>query len=56
VGVSYVDRKSVTYKCVALDELRFRRLGIHFMESSDYDEIPLCKILYFVRDTGLLAE
>jgi len=26
------------------------------MEPSDYDEIPLCKILYFVRGMGLLAE
>jgi hypothetical protein len=27
-----------------------------FMEPSDYDEIPLRKILYYVRGTGLLAE
>jgi hypothetical protein len=27
-----------------------------FMEPSGYDEIMLFKILYFVRDTGLLAE
>jgi hypothetical protein len=27
-----------------------------FMEPSDYDEIPLHKILYFVRDMGQLAE
>jgi hypothetical protein len=26
------------------------------METSDYDEISLCKALYFVRGTGLLAE
>jgi hypothetical protein len=26
------------------------------MEISDYNEIPLCKILYFVRGMGLLAE
>jgi hypothetical protein len=26
------------------------------MEPSDYDEIPWCKILYFVRGTGILAE
>jgi hypothetical protein len=42
--------------CVALAEFRFRRLGKHFMEPSYYDEIPLCKTLYFVRGTGLLAE
>jgi len=28
-------------ECVALAELRFR----HFMELSNYGEIPLCKIL-----------
>jgi hypothetical protein len=26
------------------------------MEPGDYDEISSCKILYFVRRTGLLAE
>jgi hypothetical protein len=26
------------------------------MEPSDYDEIPLCKMLYSVTGTGLLAE
>jgi hypothetical protein len=25
-------------------------------EPSDHDEIPLCKILYFVRGMGLLVE
>jgi hypothetical protein len=39
----------------ALAELQFHRLGI-FMEASEYDEIPVCKILYFVRSTGQLAE
>jgi hypothetical protein len=41
---------------VALDELRFSCLGKHFMNPSNCDEIPLCKILYFVRGTGLLVE
>jgi hypothetical protein len=27
-----------------------------FMEPSEYDEIPLRKILYFVTGVGLLAE
>jgi hypothetical protein len=27
-----------------------------FMESSAHNEIPFCKILYFVRGMGLLAE
>jgi hypothetical protein len=26
------------------------------MEQSDYEEITLCKILYFVRGTGLLRD
>jgi hypothetical protein len=37
-------------------ETAFCSLRKQFMESSDYDEIPLCKILYFVTGTGLLAE
>jgi hypothetical protein len=45
----------ILLECVALAELRYRRLGKHFMEPSD-DEIPLCKILYFARGTGLLVE
>jgi hypothetical protein len=40
----------------ALAEFRFIRLGKHFMEPRDYDEIPLCNIQYFIRGTGLLAE
>jgi hypothetical protein len=35
-------------ECVALAELRFRRLGIRFMKPSDYYEFPLCKVLYIV--------
>jgi hypothetical protein len=27
-----------------------------FMKPNNYDDIPLYKILYFVRGTGLLAE
>jgi hypothetical protein len=43
-------------ECVALTELRLRKFGKHFMGLSDYDEILLCKTLYFVRVMGLLAE
>jgi hypothetical protein len=39
-----------------LAELKFRYLGKLFIERSNYDEIPLCKILYFIRGTELLAE
>jgi hypothetical protein len=42
---------------VSLAEFRFRLLGKHFfMEPSDYDDIPLYKVLYFVKGTVLLAE
>jgi hypothetical protein len=41
--------------CEALAELRFRHVGRYFMRPGDYHEIPLCKILYFAVDTGLLA-
>jgi hypothetical protein len=39
-------------ECVAINEFRFCRLGNIIMEPSDYDDVPLCKILYFleVRD------
>jgi hypothetical protein len=43
-------------ECEALTEFRFHRLGNISMEPSDSDEIPLCKILYFVRGMGKLAE
>jgi hypothetical protein len=43
-------------ECEALAKLRFCSLGKHLMEPSDFEEILLCKILYFVRGTGLLAE
>jgi len=42
--------------CEDSAELRSCRLGKRFMEPSDRDTIPLCKILYFVRGMGLLAE
>jgi hypothetical protein len=46
----------IVCQCVTIAELIFRRLDRQFMEPSDYDEISLCKIPYFVRGTGLLAE
>jgi hypothetical protein len=42
-------------ECVALAGLTFHCLGKHSMEASHH-KIPLCKILYFVRGTGLLVE
>jgi hypothetical protein len=35
---------------------QFYHLGKHLMKPSDYYEILLCKILYFVGDTGLLED
>jgi hypothetical protein len=47
----------ILYECVSLAEFRFCRLSTDFfMEPGDYYESPLCKILYYVRGTGLLAE
>jgi hypothetical protein len=40
-------------ECVALTELRFCRLGKQFIEPSNYNEIPPCKIPYFVRCMGI---
>jgi hypothetical protein len=40
----------------ALVEFKFHHYDSISMEPSDYDVIPLCKIPYFVRDMGLLAE
>jgi hypothetical protein len=42
----------------ALDKLKFHHLGdfFFFLEPCDYDEILLCKILYFARGMGLLVE
>jgi hypothetical protein len=46
----------VLCECEDSAALRPRCLGKHFMEPSDHEKIPLCKILYFVGDTGLLSE
>jgi hypothetical protein len=40
----------------ALDEFKFCRLDKNFYGATDYDKVPLCKILYFVRVTGLMTE
>jgi hypothetical protein len=39
-------------ECVALAELKFNRLDTVYMEPSDYDDIPLCNILYFFQMHG----
>jgi hypothetical protein len=43
-------------ECLTLAKLRFHCLSTHITELSHYDEIPLCKILYFNSGMGLLAE
>jgi hypothetical protein len=45
---------NILCECEDLDELKFRRLGNHFLEPSDYDMFQSRKILYFARSTGLL--
>jgi hypothetical protein len=37
---------------VALAEKKFHHLEMHFKKPSDYNEIPLCKILYFIKRYG----
>jgi hypothetical protein len=57
---SYVNQAEtasyVLCECQDSAGLRPRRLGKHFIEQSDRDRIALCKVLYFVGGTGLLAE
>jgi hypothetical protein len=43
-------------ECEATAELKFGCLSEHFMDLSDYDEIPLCKILYIIGGTELLMD
>jgi hypothetical protein len=43
-------------ECVVSANSDFFKLGKQFMEPSDNDVILVCKILYFVRSTGLVAE
>jgi hypothetical protein len=42
--------------CEALAILRFRHVGHHFMKLSDFEDIPVYRILHFVQGTGLLTE
>jgi hypothetical protein len=44
--VRYQTQHHTSFMSEAFDEFRFLRSGKHFMEPSDYDEIPLCKIVY----------
>jgi hypothetical protein len=51
-----MDHNKSTGKMANLAELKLHGLGKVFMEPNNYDRIPLCKILYSVRCTGLLTE
>jgi hypothetical protein len=46
--------RSVTVE--ALATLRFRDLGCHFMQSGDFEDISVSKILHFIQGAGLLNE
>jgi hypothetical protein len=52
-----MDHKKSTEKMAkASVEFIFHHLGKLSVETIDYDEIPLCKTLFFVRYMGLLAK
>jgi hypothetical protein len=40
--------------CEAISYLRFRHLGHYFMETCNYRDAPVSKILQFIRSVGLL--
>jgi hypothetical protein len=40
--------------CEAIAKLRFRHLGLYFMEPGDYHDAPINQILHFIRSVGLL--
>jgi hypothetical protein len=56
VGLIWNSRNVQRKMTKALAEFRFFAYLNIFMEPSNYDEIPLYKILYFVRGMGLMAE
>jgi hypothetical protein len=40
--------------CKAIAYLRFRHLGQFFMEPSDYYDVPINRVLHFIRSVGLI--
>jgi hypothetical protein len=40
--------------CEAIAYLRFRHLGQHFLEPSDYYDAPINRALHFIRSVGLI--
>jgi ribonuclease HI len=43
----------VLHDCEALAHLRFRHLGQFFMEPDDFYDVPIRKVLHFIRSVGL---
>jgi hypothetical protein len=39
--------------CEALAHLRFRHLGQFFIEHGDFYDVPIGKVLHFIRSVGL---
>jgi hypothetical protein len=40
--------------CEAVAQIRFRHLGQFFMEPSDYYDVPIDRVLHFIRGVGLI--
>jgi hypothetical protein len=40
--------------CEAIALLKFRRLGQFFMEPSHYNDVPINKVIHFIRSVGLI--
>jgi hypothetical protein len=53
-----MDRNSLThtFSVCGFKWIMISSFGKYLMEPSAYDEILLCKILYFITDTELMAE
>jgi hypothetical protein len=49
-----MNQPHVPCDCEAIAHLRFRHLGQFFTEPGDYHDIPISKVLQFVRSAGLI--
>jgi hypothetical protein len=47
------DESAAQVLCEALAHLRFRHLGQFFMEPGDFYDVPMGKVLHFIRSVGL---
>jgi hypothetical protein len=51
--------KSATHilcDCQAIAYLKFRHLDQFFVETSDYYDAPINKVIHFIRDVGLIKD